>query len=169
MIKINIISEKGNGKTSTCFLLGLNLSKTNNVAIINFDSISKDNEFIKKLSINKKILFNEKSLKIYKVKNNLDFIDLSSIESIFENIDLFLNQIKSFYDIILIDNLNLLNKKIISILNDSNYVICPFKIEKDIFKFKNKIIKWEHFLTKAWYWKKNSPVSYTHLTLPTIA
>lgn len=140
MIKINIMSEKDNGKTLTSYLLGVSLCKKNSTAIINFDSLSKSKDFFKKMTLNKKLLLNDKHVKVYKIKNNLDYIDLSPVENVFNNIDQILLKITNDYKIIILDSLSSFNIANFDLISKSDYIICPFKIEKDLVAFKDKII-----------------------------
>ncbi len=143
MIKINFIGQKSSGKSLSCFLLSRILSKKYNVLLLNFDYFSKYKDFIKMSSSNKnkKISINKKlDLINVRLQNKENENDIKNeIDSIF-------NENKEIYDFILIDqpiSFGFLNMHLIQ---DSEFIICPFKIESDIESYYKKIIN--HFYSK---------------------
>lgn len=141
MIKINFIGLKDSGKSLSCFLLAKLISKKNKTLILNIDMFSKYTTFLKKNSTTKKVEINNKTIKLIPISNNLDLIDLTINENIKENIENLIDLFFEQYEVILIDNLVALSSLNLNVVQNSNLIIAPFKIEQDVLEFKNKILE----------------------------
>ncbi|MDE5767591.1 MAG: hypothetical protein K2H56_03505 [Malacoplasma sp.] len=147
MIKINFIGKKNSGKSLSCFLFGKLLSKKNKTIILNIDLFTKYTDFIKKNAIIKKIKINENNIiKIVQINNNFDWIDFHSLSDL-NNKEQLISWITLNYDILLIDQLSSIKSLNANLLNDSNYIICPFKINENVLDYQEKILQF--FLSES--------------------
>lgn len=140
MIKINFIGQKDSGKSLSCYIFASLFKKEYKTIILNFDYFNKYKEIINKDKINKKN-------QIIHLEKNFDILnfDLNKLkvenENIIDKVNQTLNDIEKEYEVILIDLPIAFGELNLSLLKDSNLIICPFKIEEDILEYKNKILK----------------------------
>ena len=141
MIKINFIGKKNSGKSLSCFLFGKLLSKKNKTIILNIDFFTKYTDFIKKNADVKKVKIDEENIiKVIQKNNNFDWIDLNLISDT-NNHEKILSWISSNYDYLLIDQLSSIRSLNVTLLTNSNYIICPFKIEENILDYQTSILE----------------------------
>lgn len=138
MIKLNFIGQKNSGKSLSCFLIGKVLSKNKKVLLLNFDYFNKCKDFIKTK--------NWKTNEIIKVNKNFDLIDLKIINKKtdieFKKELLFLYEtIKDKYDFLLFDHPISFGELNLFLLENSNMVLCPFKVNSLFDEYFKKVKK----------------------------
>lgn len=135
MIKINFLGLRNSGKSLSCFVLANFFKKDYKTIILNFDYFSKYKPFI-----NAKTSTSNSKINIYK---NLDIYNLNVSKNKDIQIDYInelLNNFSKNYDVVLIDHATAFGDINMHLLNNSNLIICPFKIDSDIIQYKEKLL-----------------------------
>lgn len=146
MVKYNFIGKKNSGKSLSCFVLANLFSETKKTIILNFDYFSKYVDDKKKI-MNKKINI-KKNLELI----NVDVLNKQKKECFETEINKLFDQLKKTYEIILVDHPISFSKMNLFLLNNSSFIICPFKIDQEILEYKEKLIN--NLIKSNIYFKK---------------